>query len=163
MLFVPQSLLFEKLGLLIFLGLHVCVKMFALVFHYMQVGGNHIRVDRACPPRKKLKGEHTPLYDNKRTVFVGNLPFDVKVCFLQWLFVRGIWAQHCCCLYSLLNITRYSSLQDEELYRVFSRMSNLESNIEAVRVIRDPHLNIGKGIAYVLFKTRVRSFSQQDH
>ncbi|KAI9124968.1 hypothetical protein K1719_003584 [Acacia pycnantha] len=85
------------------------------------VGGNHIRVDRACPPRKKLKGEHTPLYDNKRTVFVGNLPFDVK---------------------------------DEELYKLFSGMSNLESSIEAVRVIRDPHLNIGKGIAYVLFKTR---------
>ncbi|XP_028789151.1 nucleolar protein 12-like [Neltuma alba] len=85
------------------------------------IGGNHIRVDRACPPRKKLKGEHTPLYDNKRTVFVGNLPFDVK---------------------------------DEELYKLFSGTSNLESSIEAVRVIRDPHLNIGKGIAYVLFKTR---------
>ncbi|KAJ6703928.1 RNA-BINDING PROTEIN 34 [Salix viminalis] len=43
------------------------------------VGGNHIRVDRACPPRKKLKGAaDTPLYDNKRTVFVGNLPYDVK-------------------------------------------------------------------------------------
>lgn len=46
----------------------------------VQVGGNHIRVDRACPPRKKLKGgDDTPLYDNRRTVFVGNLPFDVKV------------------------------------------------------------------------------------
>ncbi|KAJ0113562.1 hypothetical protein Patl1_03528 [Pistacia atlantica] len=44
----------------------------------LDVGGNHIRVDRACPPRKKLKGEDAPLYDNKRTVFVGNLPFDVK-------------------------------------------------------------------------------------
>lgn len=66
-------------------------------------------------------------------------------------------------LYSLLNITRYSSLQDEELYKLFSGMSYLESSIEAVRVIRDPHLNIGKGIAYVLFKTRVCSFSQQDH
>ncbi|KAL7594246.1 hypothetical protein Lser_V15G27519 [Lactuca serriola] len=44
------------------------------------VGGNHIHVDRACPPRKKLKGENAnaPLYDNKRTVFIGNLPFDVK-------------------------------------------------------------------------------------
>ncbi|KAJ0857375.1 putative RNA recognition motif domain, nucleotide-binding alpha-beta plait domain superfamily [Helianthus annuus] len=42
------------------------------------VGGNHIHVDRACPPRKKLKGENTPLYDTKRTVFIGNLPFDVK-------------------------------------------------------------------------------------
>ncbi|XP_076956428.1 uncharacterized protein LOC143631601 [Bidens hawaiensis] len=42
------------------------------------VGGNHIHVDRACPPRKKLKGENAPLYDTKRTVFIGNLPFDVK-------------------------------------------------------------------------------------
>ncbi|KAI7744833.1 hypothetical protein M8C21_018225, partial [Ambrosia artemisiifolia] len=42
------------------------------------VGGNHIHVDRACPPRKKLKGENGPLYDTKRTVFIGNLPFDVK-------------------------------------------------------------------------------------
>ncbi|KAK1387870.1 hypothetical protein POM88_016048 [Heracleum sosnowskyi] len=34
------------------------------------VGGNHIRVDRACPPRKKLKGDDVPLYDCKRTVFI---------------------------------------------------------------------------------------------
>ncbi|KAG5067777.1 hypothetical protein JHK85_000154 [Glycine max] len=85
------------------------------------VEGNHIRVDRACPPRKKHKGESTPLYDNKRTVFVGNLPFDVK---------------------------------DEELYKLFCGISNLESSIEAIRVVRDPHLNVGKGIAYVLFKTK---------
>jgi len=32
----------------------------------------------AYVPYKKLKGESVPLYDNKRTVFVGNLPFDVK-------------------------------------------------------------------------------------
>ncbi|KVH90185.1 Nucleotide-binding, alpha-beta plait [Cynara cardunculus var. scolymus] len=31
------------------------------------VGGNHIHVDRAIPPRKKLKGENAPLYDSKRT------------------------------------------------------------------------------------------------
>ncbi|ESW30281.1 hypothetical protein PHAVU_002G139900 [Phaseolus vulgaris] len=85
------------------------------------VEGNHIRVDRACPPRKKHKGESVPLYDNKRTVFVGNLPFDVK---------------------------------DEELYQLFCGISNLESSVEAVRVVRDPHLNVGKGIAYVLFKSK---------
>ncbi|KAL2348933.1 hypothetical protein Fmac_002933 [Flemingia macrophylla] len=85
------------------------------------VEGKHIRVDRACPPRKKHKGESVPLYDNKRTVFVGNLPFDVK---------------------------------DEELYQLFCGISNLESSVEAVRVVRDPHLNVGKGIAYVLFKTK---------
>ncbi|KAL3817920.1 hypothetical protein ACJIZ3_003825 [Penstemon smallii] len=84
------------------------------------VGGNHIRVDRACPPRKKLKGDITPLYDNKRTVFVGNLPFDVK---------------------------------DEEVYQLFSSIKNLENSLEAVRVIRDAGTSLGKGIAYVLFKT----------
>lgn len=41
------------------------------------------------------------------------------------------------------------------MYQLFTGKSNLENSIEAVRVIRDPHLNIGKGIAYVLFKTRV--------
>lgn len=93
----------------------------SLAHNMTEVGGNHIRVDRACPPRKKLKGETSPIYDNKRTVFVGNLPFDVK---------------------------------DEELYRLFSNINNMGSGIEAVRVIRDPHTSVGKGIAYVLFKTR---------
>ncbi|CAA0841865.1 RNA-binding (RRM/RBD/RNP motifs) family protein [Striga hermonthica] len=92
----------------------------SLAHNMAVVGGNHIRVDRACPPRKKLKGDETPLYDNKRTVFVGNLPFDVK---------------------------------DEEIYKLFSGIKNLETSIEAVRVIRDPGSSLGKGIAYVLFKT----------
>ncbi|XP_030947955.1 RNA-binding protein 34 [Quercus lobata] len=85
------------------------------------VAGNHIRVDRACPPRKKLKGEIGSLYDSKRTIFVGNLPYDVK---------------------------------DEELYQLFSGIGNLGSCIEAIRVIRHSHISLGKGIAYVLFKTR---------
>ncbi|XP_074270203.1 uncharacterized protein LOC141593147 [Silene latifolia] len=95
----------------------------SLAHNMSVVGGNHIRVDRACPPRKKLKGEtaSTPLYSSKRTVFLGNLPFDVK---------------------------------DEELYQLFSGIKELESSIEAVRVIRDRHTSLGKGIAYVLFKTR---------
>ncbi|XP_068651478.1 uncharacterized protein [Aristolochia californica] len=50
----------------------------ALSHNMAEVGRNHIRVDRAYPSRKKLKGESASLYDNKRTVFVGNLPFDVK-------------------------------------------------------------------------------------
>lgn len=93
----------------------------ALACNMAVVGGNHIRVDRACPPRKKLKGEDAPLYDNKKTVFVGNLPFDVK---------------------------------DEEIYQLFCGLNDLESSVEAVRVIRHPHMRVGKGIAYVLFKTR---------
>ncbi|KAJ0240625.1 hypothetical protein HA466_0222250 [Hirschfeldia incana] len=95
----------------------------SLALNMSLIDGNHVRVDRACPPRKKLKGEgqDSLLYDSKRTVFIGNLPFDVK---------------------------------DEEVYQLFTGKSNLENNLEAVRVIRDPHLNIGKGIAYVLFKTK---------
>ncbi|KAG1362027.1 RNA-binding protein 34 [Cocos nucifera] len=93
----------------------------ALSHNMAQIGGNHIRVDMACPPRKKLRGEG-PLYDRKRTVFVGNLPFDVK---------------------------------DEELYQLFCGVSPSEHTVEAVRVIRDPHTSLGKGIAYVLFKTRL--------
>ncbi|XP_047341097.1 RNA-binding protein 34 [Impatiens glandulifera] len=50
----------------------------SLAHNMSVVGGNHIRVDRACPPRKKMKGEDAPLYDCKRTIFVGNLPFDAK-------------------------------------------------------------------------------------
>lgn len=54
---------------------------------YMQVEGHHIRVDQACPPRKKLKGDNTTLYDHKRTVFVGNLPFDAKVVSARYGFL----------------------------------------------------------------------------
>ncbi|GAB2209359.1 hypothetical protein Droror1_Dr00026570 [Drosera rotundifolia] len=84
-------------------------------------GGNHIRVDRACPPRKKLKGDSAPLYDTKRTLFVGNLPYDVK---------------------------------DEEVYRLFNGINQQESSVEAVRIVRDSCTSAGKGIAYVLFKSR---------
>ncbi|GMH28805.1 hypothetical protein Nepgr_030648 [Nepenthes gracilis] len=93
----------------------------SLAHNMAVVGGNHIRVDRACPPRKKFKGDSAPLYDIKRTVFVGNLPFDVK---------------------------------DEELYQLFCCINQLESSVEGVRVIRDPHTSMGKGIAYILLKTR---------
>ncbi|PKA50319.1 hypothetical protein AXF42_Ash013408 [Apostasia shenzhenica] len=42
-----------------------------------EIDGNHNRVDLACPPRKKMKGE-AELYERKRTVLVGNLPCAVK-------------------------------------------------------------------------------------
>ncbi|KAL5542740.1 hypothetical protein UlMin_010450 [Ulmus minor] len=76
---------------------------------------------KACPPRKKIKGDSTPLYKHKRNLFVGNLPFDVK---------------------------------DEEVYQLFCGINSPESGVEAVRVIRDPHNNVGKGFAYILFKTK---------
>ncbi|KAF9623868.1 hypothetical protein IFM89_005636 [Coptis chinensis] len=94
----------------------------SLSHNMAMLGGNHIRVDNACPPRKKLKADSAPVYDNKRTVFVGNLPFDVK---------------------------------DEEIYQLLCGIKQIESDIEGVRVIRDPNSSVGKGIAYVLFKTMV--------
>ncbi|PKA53049.1 28 kDa ribonucleoprotein, chloroplastic [Apostasia shenzhenica] len=92
----------------------------ALSHNMAEIDGNHIRVDLACPPRKKMKGE-AKLYERKRTVFVGNLPYDVK---------------------------------DEELYQLFCSLDQSETIVQAVRVIRDPNTSIGKGFAYVLFKTR---------
>lgn len=59
----------------------------ALSHNLAELGGNHIRVDRAYPPSKKLKGENYCTYDYKRTVFVGNLPFDVKDEELYQLFI----------------------------------------------------------------------------
>lgn len=95
----------------------------SLAHNMTVVEGNHIRVDRACPPRKKVKGDNAPLYDNKRTLFVGNLPFDVK---------------------------------DEEIYQLLCgiKTQTQDTIVEAVRVIRDPNTHVGKGFAYVLFKTR---------
>ena len=48
------------------------------LFVKMQVQGHHIRVDRASGARKEGKVAKTE-YDRSCSVFVGNLPFDVKV------------------------------------------------------------------------------------
>ena len=104
----------------------------------IQIAGNHIRV---------MWIDH--LYDSMRTVFMGNLPFDVKVSTssnLRTLFFNREYSQFFCVCFSLM--------QGEEVNQLFTGKSNLENNVEAVRVIRDPRLNIGKGIAYVLFETR---------
>ena len=47
----------------------------------MQVGGLHIRVDRAGQSAHGSAGGSV-MYERNRTVFVGNLPFDVEVGFL---------------------------------------------------------------------------------
>lgn len=46
-------------------------------------------------------------------------------------------------------------LQEEELYQLFCGSDVSASTVEAIRVIRDPHTSLGKGIAYILFKTLV--------
>ena len=42
-------------------------------------------------------------------------------------------------------------IQDEELYQVFTP----DMDVEAINVVRDSHTSLGKGIAIVLFKTKV--------
>lgn len=98
-----------------------------------------------------MKGDNSALYDNKRTVFVGNLPFDVKV---RYLRVNACYCSNQPFSFCSPQIL-FTSLQDEEIYQLFSGMKEFGSTIEAVRVIRDPNTLLGKGIAYVLFKTRV--------
>lgn len=45
------------------------------------------------------------------------------------------------------------------MYQKFCGSSGSEGDVEAIRVVRDPDTSLGKGIAYVLFKTRVQSFT----
>lgn len=49
----------------------------------------------------------------------------------------------------------FSLSQDEEVYQLFCGINNRESGVEAIRIIRDSNVGLGKGIAYVLFKTKV--------
>ncbi|KAK2079335.1 hypothetical protein QBZ16_003026 [Prototheca wickerhamii] len=96
----------------------------------------HIRVDRAAPSQSrdmsklsgkavlKIDAESKVTYDPARSVFAGNLPKDIE---------------------------------DEDVIRFFSDSSvssDLRSAVEAVRVVRDRYTREGKGIAFVLYKTR---------
>ena len=60
----------------------------------------------------------------------------------------------------MTSVTVELFLQDEEVITLFSDASvapELQGAVEAVRVVRDPATNIGKGFAFVLFKTKVRT------
>lgn len=48
---------------------------------FMQFQGKHIRVDMATTPRKASNpgADNETEYDRTRSVFVGNVPFDVEV------------------------------------------------------------------------------------
>jgi len=76
--------------------------------------GRHLRVDRAAPPSGGATGATT----HKRSVFLGNLPFD---------------------------------LQEEAVWEAFSSLGS----VEAVRLIRDPQTQQGKGFGYVTFADKV--------
>lgn len=52
----------------------------------------------------------------------------------------------------------FADVQEEDLINVFHSGDEhpaLEGAVEAVRVVRDPHCRVGKGIAYVLFRTKL--------
>jgi nucleolar protein 12 len=97
-----------------------------------EVDGRHVRVDRAAPPSAKAneavakeKGANAGgevAYDHTRSLFLGNLPYDVD---------------------------------EEDVIRLFHRSKEypeLNGSVEAVRVVRDRKTNLGKGIAFVLFR-----------
>ena len=97
-----------------------------------EVDGHHVRVDRAVAPSAKAnemiakeKGANAGgevAYDHTRSLFLGNLPYDVD---------------------------------EEDVIRLFHRSKEypeLNGAVEAVRVVRDRKTNLGKGIAFVLFR-----------
>lgn len=62
-----------------------------------------------------------------------------------------------CLTLSSLNLLPLLQITEEDLIRTFSNgdlQPELAAAVEAVRVVRDPETNLGKGIAYVLFKTK---------
>lgn len=60
-----------------------------------KIDGQHIRVDRAAPP-KDAKSAGSVHYDSRRSVFVGNLPRDVQVCYRT---LRAVFM--CFCVHAL--------------------------------------------------------------
>ncbi|GFR45867.1 hypothetical protein Agub_g7318, partial [Astrephomene gubernaculifera] len=112
----------------------------ALGANMQLVEGHHIRVDMAAPPKnkkdagaaagagaaaKKKEDEAGSMFDPARSVFVGNLSFQTS---------------------------------DEELigFMLGHARSHpeLADAVEAVRVVRDRETSVGKGFAFVLFKTK---------
>ena len=47
-----------------------------------------------------------------------------------------------------------SFAQDEEVIRLFSEEADGKPSVQAVRIVRDPETNIGKGFGYVLFSDK---------
>lgn len=61
----------------------------ALAHNMKEFNGNHIRVNAAHPPHIVLKETCPVSYDNARSIFVGNVPFDVKDEELYQIFGLG--------------------------------------------------------------------------
>lgn len=54
----------------------------------------------------------------------------------------------------LLDTLHDLNLQDEEVIRLFSDDSTEDTQVKAVRIVRDSATNIGKGFGYVLFSDK---------
>jgi len=112
----------------------------ALAHNMKEFEGLHLRVDHAAVNKKAVKvaqahagskmaaaaaAHGTPVqYDPARSVFIGNL---------------------------------HVQAEDEELIRFFIEGvggASGQTDIEAVRIVRDPKTSVGKGIAFALFKTK---------
>ena len=105
-----------------------------LAMNMKEVDGRHVRVDAAAAPSSHANEAAAAAaggagnkggdvaYDHTRSVFLGNLPYAVD---------------------------------EEEVIRLFHRNKEypeLSGAVEAVRVVRDRKTNLGKGIAFVLFR-----------
>lgn len=108
----------------------------AVALNMREFAGHHIRVDVAIRPRDPqltgLVGDGVVEYDVARSIFLGNLSWDVE---------------------------------DEEVIRFFTEAQGpLSGAVEAVRLVRDRESGLGKGIGFVLFKTKdaVRAALEMD-
>eukprot|EP00897_Mesotaenium_endlicherianum_P003955 jgi/Mesen1/3588/ME000020S03115 len=96
----------------------------ALAHNTKEFQGRHLRVDKAAPKGTSQEGSPFREFNMMRSVFVGSLPIDVE---------------------------------EEELYEAFGGASapeGLRGAVEAVRAVRDKNNNMGRGVAFVLFKTK---------
>jgi len=97
----------------------------ALKLNMREWQGKHLVVDRARAQTREGQESTGAIYDTKRTVFVGNLPFDVEEeDVIQAFLARGV-----------------AKAEPE-----------LEGAVRAVRCVRDGRSGLGKGIAYVMLR-----------
>merc|ERR1711977_668877 len=85
------------------------------------VDGKHIIIDHACGKSGEDGGQVQ--YEPNRSIFLGNLPFDIEEEDIILFFNH---ADH---------------------------VPQVQNQVEAVRVVHDKGTGIGKGFGYVMFKT----------
>ena len=97
----------------------------ALAANMTEFRGHHLRVDQAAAPYSSGKDRHAAgQYDPKRSVFVGNLDFDLQDEELI-RFVQGA-----------------------------ADIPQLQGRVEGVRIVKDKKINFSKGFGFVLFASK---------